>query len=267
MLLVDTAQGIEAQTLANLYAAINADLHIIPVLNKIDLPSAPARQVRRGTRVDHRLRDPDDVLRVSAKTGGGGRRTPGAHRGGGAASHRRPRGPGTSADLRLHLRHLPRGDHPRPRDQRQPAPSREGEDDVDRRRPRDAGGRGDLAGPDPVAVAGTSARSATSSPASRRSGSRGWATPSPTAARQATEPLAGYRHPNPMVFAGLFPIDGDEYPELREALEKLQLNDAALVYEPETLRGARLRLPLRVPRPAAHGDRAASASSASSTST
>ena len=55
-----------------------------------------------------------------------------------------------------------------------------------------------------------------------------------TSARQASEPLAGYRHPNPMVFAGLFPIDGDEYPELREALEKLQLNDAALVYEPET---------------------------------
>jgi GTP-binding protein LepA len=50
----------------------------------------------------------------------------------------------------------------------------------------------------------------------------------------ATEPLGGYRHPNPMVFAGLFPIDGDDYPNLRDALDKLQLNDAALVYEPET---------------------------------
>jgi GTP-binding protein LepA len=53
-------------------------------------------------------------------------------------------------------------------------------------------------------------------------------------AKPATEPLAGYRHPNPMVFAGLYPIDGADYPELREALEKLQLNDAALTYEPET---------------------------------
>jgi GTP-binding protein LepA len=50
----------------------------------------------------------------------------------------------------------------------------------------------------------------------------------------ATEPLGGYRHPNPMVFAGLYPIDGDDYPDLRDALDKLQLNDAALSYEPET---------------------------------
>jgi GTP-binding protein LepA len=54
------------------------------------------------------------------------------------------------------------------------------------------------------------------------------------AIRGATTPLAGYRHPNPMVFAGIFPIDGDDYPVLRDALEKLQLNDAALSYEPET---------------------------------
>jgi GTP-binding protein LepA len=50
----------------------------------------------------------------------------------------------------------------------------------------------------------------------------------------ASEPLGGYKHPNPMVFAGLYPIDGDDYPDLREALDKLQLNDAALTYEPET---------------------------------
>ncbi|MGD9957665.1 MAG: translation elongation factor 4, partial [Candidatus Nanopelagicales bacterium] len=53
-------------------------------------------------------------------------------------------------------------------------------------------------------------------------------------ARGATEPLGGYRHPNPMVFSGLYPIDGSDYPLLRDALDKLQLNDAALVYEPET---------------------------------
>ena len=50
----------------------------------------------------------------------------------------------------------------------------------------------------------------------------------------ATEALGGYKHPNPMVFAGLYPIDGDDYPTLRDALDKLQLNDAALAYEPET---------------------------------
>ena len=71
----------------------------------------------------------------------------------------------------------------------------------------------------------------------------------------ATEPLGGYKHPNPMVYAGLYPIDGDDYPTLRDALERLQLNDAALAYEPETSGRARLRLPVRLPRPAAHGDR------------
>ncbi len=55
-----------------------------------------------------------------------------------------------------------------------------------------------------------------------------------TAARPATEPLPGYDHPRPMVFSGLYPVDGDDYPELRDALDKLRLNDAALVYEPET---------------------------------
>src|SRR5690606_11619785 len=55
-----------------------------------------------------------------------------------------------------------------------------------------------------------------------------------SAARQATEPLPGYEHPKPMVYSGLYPIDGDDYPELRDALDKLRLNDAALVYEPET---------------------------------
>ena len=75
----------------------------------------------------------------------------------------------------------------------------------------------------------------------------------------ATTPLGGYKHPNPMVYSGLYPIDGDDYPTLRDALERLQLNDAALAYEPETSGCARLRLPLRLPRPAAHGDRARAA--------
>ena len=71
----------------------------------------------------------------------------------------------------------------------------------------------------------------------------------------ATQALGGYKHPNPMVFAGLYPIDGDDYPTLRDALERLQLNDAALAYEPETSGALGLRIPLRLPRAAAHGDR------------
>ena len=76
-----------------------------------------------------------------------------------------------------------------------------------------------------------------------------------SAARPAAQSLGGYRDPRPMVYSGLYPIDGDQYPDLRDALDRLQLNDASLTYEPETLGGARLRLPLRLPRPAAPGDR------------
>ena len=75
-------------------------------------------------------------------------------------------------------------------------------------------------------------------------------------AREATEPLPGYREVKPMVFCGLFPIDSDDYPDLRDALEKLVLNDAALSWEPETSDALGLRLPLRLPGPAAHGHRA-----------
>ncbi len=81
----------------------------------------------------------------------------------------------------------------------------------------------------------------------------------------AASPLPGYKDVKPMVFAGLFPTDSDEYPELRDALERLKLNDAALFYGARDVDGTGLRLPLRLPRPSAGGRSSASGSSASST--
>ena len=72
--------------------------------------------------------------------------------------------------------------------------------------------------------------------------------------RPTPKPLPGYRQVKPMVFCGIYPADGAKYPDLKDALEKLQLNDASLTFEPETSRGAGLWLPLRLPGPAAHGD-------------
>ena len=74
------------------------------------------------------------------------------------------------------------------------------------------------------------------------------------AERPAAEPLPGYRQVNPMVFCGLYPVDTTDYDDLREALEKLELNDASLRYEPETSDRPGLRFSLRISRPAAHGD-------------
>ena len=112
-----------------------------------------------------------------------------------------------------------------------------------------------LPGPHAGRRARARARSATSSPASRT-----WARPararrSPTASRPAAEPLEGYRDPKPMVFCGLYPVDGDDFADLRESLEKLRLNDASHHLRARDVGRPRLRLPLRLPRPAPHGDR------------
>ena len=129
VLLVDAAQGIEAQTLANLYLALGADLHVIPVLNKIDLPSAqPEKYAAELAGIIGC--DPSDVLQVSAKTGLGVEhllneivaQTP--------APVGRRRRPAAGADLRLGLRHLPRRGHLRPGHRRQAHPPRPDQDDV-----------------------------------------------------------------------------------------------------------------------------------------
>jgi GTP-binding protein LepA len=232
VLLVDAAQGIEAQTLANLYLALEADLQIIPVLNKIDLPGAqPDKYAAELAGIIGC--DPSDVLRVSAKTGEGVQQLLDEIVKQIPAPVGNPDGPAralifdsvydTYRGVVTYVRVID----------------------------------GELSHREKVLMMSTKATHETLevgviSPDSVKSGSLrvgevGYIITGVKEVRQsrvgdtvtssskpATESLGGYRHPNPMVFAGLFPIDGADYPELREALDKLQLNDAALVYEPET---------------------------------
>jgi GTP-binding protein LepA len=232
ILLVDAAQGIEAQTLANLYLAIENDLTIIPVLNKIDLPAAqPEKYAEELANIIGC--EPGEVLRISAKTGVGVR---------------------DLLDKVVEKVPAPSGDPD--------APARamifDSVYDIYRgvityvrvvdgtlstrnkclmmstgtsHETLEVG----VIAPDPIATDRLSV------------GEVGYVIPGvkdvrqarvgdtiTTANKPATTALGGYRHPKPMVFSGLYPMDGSEYPALREALDKLQLNDAALTYEPET---------------------------------
>ncbi len=232
ILLVDAAQGIEAQTLANLYLALDADLKIIPVLNKIDLPAAqPDRYAAELAGIIGG--EPADVLRVSAKTGEGVK------------------------DL-LHqvVRQVP----PPSGDPDAPARAlifdsvydtyrgvvtyiRVMDGQISRRERTLMMSTGavhetlevGVISPDPIPSEGLSAGEVgyliTGVKDVRQARVGDTVT---SVARPATEPLAGYSHPKPMVFSGLYPVEGDDYPDLRDALDKLRLNDAALVYEPET---------------------------------
>ncbi|HEY9241646.1 MAG TPA: translation elongation factor 4 [Streptosporangiaceae bacterium] len=232
ILLVDAAQGIEAQTLANLYLALEADLHLIPVLNKIDLPAAqPDLYAEELAGIIGCA--PSDVLRVSAKTGDG---VPGL--------------------LNEVVQQVP------PPTGNPDAPARALIFDsvydtyrgvvtyvrvVDGRLTRrekslmmSTGAAHDtlevgVISPEPVPSenlgAGEVGYLITGVKDVRQARVGDTVT---SAARPAAGPLPGYDHPRPMVFSGLYPVDGDDYPELRDALDKLRLNDAALVYEPET---------------------------------
>src|ERR671913_386479 len=232
VLLVDAAQGIEAQTLANLYLALDADLHVIPVLNKIDLPSAQpdkyAAELAGILGVD-----PSEVLRVSAKTGENVARL---------------------LDQIVEQVPAPVGDASAP------ARALIFDSIYDTYRGVITYVRvvdGALSHRERVLMMSTKAAHETLevgviSPEPVRTdalgvGEVGYLITGVKEVRQSrvgdtitslTRPaqnsLGGYRHPNPMVYAGLYPIDGADYPELREALDKLQLNDAALSYEPET---------------------------------
>ncbi|PKQ30713.1 MAG: elongation factor 4 [Actinobacteria bacterium HGW-Actinobacteria-2] len=232
ILLIDAAQGIEAQTLANLYLAIDADLHIIPVLNKIDLPSAQPEKY--ALEIANLVGcQPGDVLRVSAKTGIG------------------------VAELLDQVV----ADIPAPvGDPKAPARALIFDSVYDTYRGVVTYVRvvdGELNHREKVLMMSTKATHETLevgviSPEPIKSpalgvGEVGYLITGvkevrqsrvgdtvTIASRPATKDLGGYRPPNPMVYAGLYPIDGADFPELREALDKLQLNDAALTYEPET---------------------------------
>ncbi|TCM43515.1 translation elongation factor 4 [Kribbella sp. VKM Ac-2568] len=232
VLLVDAAQGIEAQTLANLYLALNADLHIIPVLNKIDLPGAQPEKY--AAELAHIIGCKEsDVLRVSAKTGQG------------------------VEDLLSEI--VAQVDPPKGV---KDAPPRALIFDsvydtyrgvVTYVRVVD----GELTHRDKIKMMSTGAvhemlEVGVISPEPMKSPSIGVGEVGylitgvkdvrqsrvgdtvTSSVRGATEALGGYKHPQPMVYSGLFPIDGDDYPTLRDALERLQLNDAALQYEPES---------------------------------
>ncbi len=232
VLLVDAAQGIEAQTLANLYLALGADLHVIPVLNKIDLPGAePEKYAEELAGIIGC--DPEDVLQVSAKTG-----------------------EGVAALLDEIVQQTP----PPVGDPIAPARALIFDSVYDTYRGVVTYVRvvdGSLTHRDRIKMMSTGAvhemlEVGVISPEPLRCqeigvGEVGYLITGVKEVRQsrvgdtvtsqthgATEALGGYQHPTPMVFAGLYPIDGDDYPTLREALDKLQLNDAALAYEPET---------------------------------
>ena len=232
VLLVDAAQGIEAQTLANLYLALAADLHIIPVLNKIDLPAAqPARYAEELAGIIGC--DPGDVLRVSAKTGEGVPELLNAvveqvppPSGDPAAPARALIFDSVYDTYRGVVTYVRVFDGRLTRREKSLMMSTGAAHDT-----LEVGVISPEPTPTGVLGAGEVGYLITGVKNVRQARVGDTVT---SAARPAAEPLAGYDRPRPMVFSGLYPVDGDDYPQLRDALDKLRLNDAALVYEPET---------------------------------
>jgi GTP-binding protein LepA len=232
LLVVDASQGIEAQTLANLYMALEADLEIIPVINKIDLPSAHPEQVAED--ISNLLGTPaEQILRISAKMG-----------------------TNVDAVLEAVIRQVP----PPKGEDTAPLRALIFDSHYDPYKGVVAYVRlveGCTSSTDTLHLMASGAELkpveiGIFAPNMRtvpelRAGEVGYvATGLKTvrecrvgdtftqAASPAAEPLPGYRKVKPMVFAGIYPVEGEDYSDLKDALEKLQLNDASLVYEPET---------------------------------
>ncbi|GAA1443372.1 translation elongation factor 4 [Nocardiopsis tropica] len=232
VLLVDAAQGIEAQTLANLYMALENDLTVIPVLNKIDLPAAqPEKYAEEIAGIIGC--DPSDVLRVSAKTGQGVEEllneivnqipAPVGDADAPARAMIFDSVYDTYRGVVTYVRVIDGKLSPRERIQMMSTRASHEilEIGVSSPEPTKAGGLG----------VGEVGYIITGVKDVRQSKVGDTIT---ALNRPATEMLGGYQEPKPMVFSGLYPIEGTDYPVLRDALEKLQLNDAALVFEPET---------------------------------
>ena len=232
LLVVDAAQGIEAQTLANAYLAIENNLEIVPLVNKIDLPQADPDGAAAEV-ADLIGDDADNVLRISAKTGQGVEEV---------------------LDAIVERIPAPVGDS------EAPARALIFDSSYDQYRGviafvRVVDGRFETRDAVRAMAQGTRFEaeelgflSPQRSPVKAlEAGEVGYVVTGlkdvsklavgdtlTVERRPAAEPLPGYKEVKPMVFAGLFPTDSDEYPELRDALERLKLNDGALFYEPET---------------------------------
>ena len=232
ILLVDAAQGIEAQTLANLYLALENDLHIIPVLNKIDLPAADPDKFAAEL-AGLIGGDPEDVLRVSGKTGIGVEalldriveQIP--------APVGDPDAPARAMifdsvydsyrGVVTYVRMVDGKLEPRERIQMMSTKATHDLLEIG------------VSSPEPVPTKGLGVGEVgyliTGVKDVRQSRVGDTIT---THRKPATDALPGYTDPKPMVFSGIYPIDGSDYAELREALDKLKLSDASLQYEPET---------------------------------
>ena len=232
VLLVDAAQGIEAQTLANCYLALENDLEIVPVLNKIDLPAADPDLY--ASEIENVLGLPaEEVLQISAKTGEGIPELLDAI----VARIPAPEGDadsplqalifdshfdqyrGVISSIRIVNGQIKKNDKLR---FMQTNGSHDAEE-IGVRSPSATPVEG--LGPGEVGYLIASIKDV----GQAKSGET-----VTNASKPATQPLEGYEDPKPMVFCGLYPVEGDEYPDLREALQKLKLNDASVTFEPET---------------------------------
>jgi GTP-binding protein LepA len=232
LLVIDAAQGVEAQTVANTYLAVDAGLELVPVMNKIDLPSA------EPDRVAHEIGEligdqPDEILRISAKTGEGVEDVLEALVQHVPPPEGDPKAPpralifdsvfdqyrGVIAYVRVVDGRFKRGEAIRAMQ----TGTRADIDDIGFRSPDMVKTETLEAGEVGYIITGIK------NVAKLRVGDT-----LTTEAQPARDALPGYKVARPVVFCGLYPVDTDQYADLRDALEKLSLNDASLSYEPET---------------------------------